>query len=106
MVDDSDVQVSLREFLDEVHAKRKPDQIVTIGRYITQFEGQADFSRDEVKSRFSVALEPMPANFPRDFRVAERNGMIAKVHGKEGRFYITKTGLRAIKDKFAKEEAK
>ena len=100
------VQTSLREFLDEVHAKRKPDQIVTIGYYITEFEGQKDFSRDEVKARFSIAREPMPANFPRDFGLAEKSGMLAKVHGKEGRYYITKTGLGAINNKFSKEKAK
>lgn len=100
------VQTSLREFLDQAHAKRKPDQIVAIGHYITQIEAQADFSRDEVKERFSVAREPMPANFPRDFLFAERKGMIAKVHGKEGRYYITRTGLHAIDNKFVKVEAK
>ena len=81
---------SLRDFLDEVHAKRKPHQIVAIGYYITQFQGQEDFSRDEVKARFSVAREPMPANFPRDFALAEKSGMVAEVHGREGRYYITK----------------
>ena len=94
---------SLREFLDEVHAKRKPDQIVAIGHYITQFEGQENFSREEVKARFSAAREPMPRNFPRDFGLAEKSGMLAKVHGKDGRYYITKTGLSAINRKFSKE---
>ena len=106
LVDDSKVRVSLREFLDEVHAKRKPDQIVAIGHYIMQFEGQVDFSRDEVKSQFSVAREPMPANFSRDFGVAEKKGMIAKVHAREGRYYVTNTGTGAIENKFAKEKAR
>ena len=103
--DGADVQASLREFLDEAQAKRKPDQIVTIGHYITQFKGREDFSRDEVKARFSIAREPMPANFPRDFALAEKSGMLAEVHGKEGRYYITKTGLGAINNKFSKEKA-
>ena len=97
---------SLREFLDDVHAKRKPDQIVAIGHYIMQFEEQEDFSRDEVKVRFSVAREPMPKNFPRDFALAARSGMLAEVHGEDGRYYITKTGLSAINNKFLKEKAK
>ena len=104
--DGVDVKVSLREFLDEVRATRKPDQIVAIGHYITQFQGQADFSRDEVKARFSVAREPMPANFPRDFVLAERTGMLAEVHGKQGRYYVTKTGLGAMKSKFSKDKDK
>ncbi len=105
-VDDAVVPISLREFLDEAHAKRKPDQIVTIGHYVMQFEGQDDFSRDDVKARFSVAREPMPANFSRDFAFAERNGMIAKVHGKEGRYYITKVGLGSVQNKFSKTKSK
>ena len=32
--------------------------------------------------------------------------MLAKVHGKEGLYYITKTGLGAIRNKFSKEKAK
>ena len=100
------VKVSLREFLDEVRATRKPDQIVAIGHYITQFQGQADFSRDEVKAQFSVAREPMPANFPRDFALAVRAGMLAEVHGKQGRYYVTKTGLGAMKSKFSKDKDK
>ena len=40
--DGAAVQISLREFFDEVRATRKPDQIVAIGHYITQFEGQTD----------------------------------------------------------------
>ena len=100
------VRKSLREFLDEVGAKRKPHQIAAIGHYIMDFERNADFSREEVKARFSAAREPMPANFPRDFALAERAGMLAEMHGKEGRYYITKTGLAAIEAKFSKEKAK
>ena len=100
------VPPSLREFLDGVEAKRKSDQIVAIGHYITQFEGQAHFSREEVKVRFSNAREPMPANFPRDFAAAERTGRLAKVHGREGKYYVTKTGLVAIENKFSKGKVK
>lgn len=104
--DGAAVQMSLREFLDGAHASRKPDQIVAIGHYITQIEGQANFSRDDVKARFAVAREPMPANFPRDFALAEKAGMIAEVHGKQGRHYVTKTGLAAIRRKFSKDKEK
>ena len=85
---------------------RKPDQIVTIGHYVMHFEGQDDFSRDDVKTRFSIAREPMPANFSRDFALAEKSGMIAKVHGKEGHYYITKVGLSSVQNKFSKKKAK
>ena len=66
------VQTSLREFLDEVNANRKPDQIATIGHYIAQFEGQEEFSRDDVKARFSVAREPMRRIFRATLRSQRR----------------------------------
>lgn len=98
--------MSLREYLDKVGASRKPDQIVAIGYFISYYEDQSDFSRDEIRSRFSVAREPMPKNFGRDFNLALKAGMIAKVHQKSGNFYITKTGLDAIKRNFAKIKQK
>ncbi len=100
------VQKSLREFLDEVHATRKPDLIAAIGHYITQNQGQADFSRDEVRASFSVAREPMPKNFSRDFGLAVKSGMIANVHGTHDRYYVTKTGLGAIESNFLKDTDK
>ena len=102
----SAVQLSLREFLDEVKATRKPDQIVAIGHYICHQEGQPHFSRDDVKVRFLAAKEPMPANFPRDFGLTIRNAMIAEVHGNPGSFYVTKTGIAAVERNFAKGSKK
>jgi hypothetical protein len=98
----SEEQLSLREFLDEVKAVRKPDQIVAIGHYICHQEGQPNFSRDDVKARFSTAKEPMPANFPRDFGQAIKAGLIAEAHQQAGRFYVTKTGTQAVKRHFSK----
>ncbi len=98
-------RISLREFLDDVDASHKPDLIVAIGHYMMQFEGKSDFSREDVKVRFSTAREPMPANFWRDFSNAERKGMLARVHASEGQYYITKKGLAALSNKFAKGKA-
>lgn len=103
---ESEEQMSLREFLDEVKAIRKPDQIVAIGHYICHQEGQSNFSRDDVKTRFSTAKEPMPANFARDFGLAMKAGMVAEAHQQAGRFYVTKTGIQAIERHFSKESKK
>lgn len=99
--EDSSPQLSLREYLDKVKAVRKPDQIVAIGNYITSHEAQPTFSRDDVKILFASAKEPMPANFPRDFGVAIKSGMIASAHQKSGHFYITKTGIHAVERNFS-----
>ena len=95
------VPTSLREYLDEVGAKFKSDQIVAIGHYIALHEGRSTFSRDEVKARFAAAKEPMPSNFARDFSVAIKSGAIAEDHQKSGYYYVTKTGSRAVEQRFS-----
>ncbi|MBL6935647.1 MAG: hypothetical protein ISR48_09560 [Alphaproteobacteria bacterium] len=96
------IRMSLREYLDDVQATRKPDQIVAIGHFISHYEERPNFSRDEIRARFSTAKEPMPANFSRDFGLAVKAGMLAEVHLKQGQFYVTKTGIRAVERCFAK----
>lgn len=94
------IKVSLREFLDDVKATTKPDQIVAIGQYMAVHEGKDVFSRDDIKVRFQVARERLPSNFPRDFNAAISKGMIAEDHAKSGHYYVTKTGVQAVKKCF------
>lgn len=97
------VKVSLREFLDEVKAITKPDQIVAIGHYMSTHEGKDTFSREDIKARFQSARERMPSNFPRDFNAAISRAMIAEDRVVSGQFYITKTGDQAIQRRFGSE---
>jgi hypothetical protein len=93
--------LSLREYLDKIGATKKPDQITTIAHYVSEYEGLADFGRDDIRSRFLTAREPLPGNFGRDFAVAMKNGWVAEVHGKKNRFYVTAKGLQAINNNFS-----
>lgn len=95
------VTLSLREYLDQIGAKKKPDQITTIAQFVCEIEGQGDFSREDIRSRFIAAREPLPGNFGRDFAVAEKNGWVAEVHGKKNRYYVTAKGTQAIKNNFS-----
>lgn len=95
------VSLSLREYLDKIGATKKPDQITTIAQFVCEIEGQGDFSRDDIRSRFITAREPPPGNFARDFAVAERNGWVAEVHGKKNRYYVTAKGAQAIENHFS-----
>jgi hypothetical protein len=95
------VSLSLREHLDKIGASKKPEQIAAIAHYVCEIEGQPDFSRDDIRSRFITAREPPPGNFGRDFAVALKNGWIAEVHGKKNRFYVTAKGAQAIKSNFS-----
>jgi len=95
------VPLSLRECLDKIGASKKPELITTIAHFICHYERQDDFSRDDVRSRFLTAREPLPRNFGRDFAVALTRGWIAEVHGKKSRFYVTAKGAQAINDNFS-----
>ena len=98
--------LSLREYLDEVEAKRNPDKILAMGAYITEASGAEGFSAEEVKNCFPKAAEKIPANYNRDFRWVISNGWIAENHQEEGRYYITKTGRQALSERFPKELTK
>jgi hypothetical protein len=97
-------KVSLREFLEEVMAKTKPDQIVAIAHYMAVYEGIDTFSRDDIRARFQSAREKLPSNFPRDFSTAIEKGVIAEDHAKAGQYYVTKTGEHAVERRFGAQK--
>ena len=98
--------LSLREYLDDVGAKRNPDKILAMAAYIMEQSAAEDFSADEIKNCFPKAAEKVPANYGRDFRWVISSGWAAESHQDQGRFYITKTGRKALAEKFPKELAK
>lgn len=93
---------SLREYIDEVEAKRNPEVILAIAKYISNETGK-NFTRDDVRSRFQEAAEPVPGNYGRDFRWTMRNGWIAAVVGAQNEHYVTGTGDKALNEKFSAE---
>lgn len=97
----TNISLSLREYLDQTGASKKPDQITAIAHYVCEYEKQEDFSRDDIRTRFLTAREPLPGNFGRDFAVALKNGWLAEVHGKKNRLYVTAKGIQAINNNFS-----
>lgn len=91
---------SLREYLNEVGAKKNPQKILVIAHYLVSFMGKETFSIADIKPQFKVASEPMPANLNRDFQVVAQNGWIAPDHAERKMFFITKTGLDALNNRF------
>ena len=86
-------RLSLREYLQRADVDRGiHGKILAVGRYLRDHEGQSDFSRDDIRTRFRSAGEPQPANFHRDFQKAVRAGWIAEDHQNRDRFYVTRTG--------------
>jgi hypothetical protein len=94
-------RTSLREYLDETQATRNPDKITAMGQYLLLHENVGEFTRDDIKGRFRTAGEVPPANFPRDFSWAVKNGWIAEDPKKPGAFYVTQKGRVAIEGRFS-----
>jgi hypothetical protein len=99
-------RTSLREFLEETQATRHPDKITAIAQYLALHEKADLFTRDEIKGRYRSAGEAAPANFPRDFGWAVRNGWIAEDSKSSGSFYVTSKGRAAVENKFSDEDKK
>jgi hypothetical protein len=91
------------EFLTEVEAKRNPDKILTFAAYLMDEMGRESVTRDEIRSMFQKAAEPVPGNFHRDFTWAVQNRWLGEQPGSPGAYYVTKTGRTALGNKFAAE---
>lgn len=103
---DSNPELSLREFLDQLEPKRGPDKITAIGVYLNDHRDQDTFSGPELEQAFQSASEPVPANMPRDIKWTVKTGWIAPSLGAKGRYYVTKTGRSVAEKKFPKEAVK
>jgi hypothetical protein len=84
--------MAIREFLNDVGAKRNPDKIIAMAIYLRDHQGRDSFSRDDVKGLFRKAGEAIPANYSRDFGLALSSGWIAEDHETSGQYYVTKSG--------------
>ena len=91
---------SLREYFNEVGAKKNPQKILVIAGYLVKFMGKETFSIADIRPQFKVANEPIPANLNRDFQIVSQNGWIAPDHAQRKMFFITQTGLDALDNGF------
>lgn len=94
---------SLREYLDEVQAKRNPDKILAIAKYAIENTDKGTVTRNDVKTGFKDAAEAVPGNYGRDFRWVVRNGWLAQDSSNKNEFYVTDTGSEALEQKFSAE---
>lgn len=91
---------SLREYLNEVNARKNPQKILAIAHYLSTHMGKGTVSVTDIRPQFRLANEPLPANLNRDFQTTAQNGWIAPDHDDYKMFYITQTGLDALANKF------
>ena len=97
--------LSVGEFIDQVSARRNPDKIAAMGAYLKD-RGVSEFTPEEIKPMFQEAGESTPANFSRDWRLAIGAKWIAPAGGSNKTFYITNTGLKAVKANFSADVRK
>ncbi|MBB1034468.1 hypothetical protein G6031_08705 [Dietzia sp. CQ4] len=95
-----DERMTLGEFLDDSGAKTFPHKICATGFYLTAIKGATDFNRDEVRSALLAAREDMPGNYARDWATATNLSLIAPEGHDATRFYIPRTGKKAIDSNF------
>jgi hypothetical protein len=91
---------SLREYLDGVGAKKNPQIITAIGQYLEDTTGEDNFSRDDIRSGFRKAGEPLPANLSRDVRLTIATGWIADA-GPRYTYFVTNAGREALESSFS-----
>lgn len=101
-----DTDHSIGEYLLAHNAKRNPDKIAAIGLFIKDIEGRKTFTRDDILRKFEEAAEPVPKNLARDIKWTRKNRWIAPKTGQKDTYYITGTGMGAVKAKFPKETRK
>jgi fibronectin type 3 domain-containing protein len=99
-------ETSIREFLDSCEAKRVPDKITAIGKYLKIHNNQMDFDKNDLISNFESAAEPVPKNIARDLKWTLKACWIALKSGSKDRYYVTNSGKTAVEQKFSKAVVK
>lgn len=99
-------ELSLREYLNEVEAKRNLDKIVAIGAFLESERGYKTFTSTQIKTEFRSAREAVPGNLPRDMAAAVGAGWLAESHDAPNEFYVTDSGHKAIEAKFSADVRK
>lgn len=96
---------SLREYMDSVKAKRNPEKILAISKYLIENENHY-VQRSDVKAEFQTAAEPVPGNYNRDFRWAVQVGWLAEDRQNRGYYYVTSAGDDALRQNFSSDVRK
>jgi hypothetical protein len=94
--------ISIGEFLGEVKAAHHSEKIAAIAVFLSE-RGKGTFTKEDLKTQFQAAGEPLPRNYARDFAVAVARKWIASANT-AGEFYVTNTGRRAVQNTFSDSE--
>jgi hypothetical protein len=85
------------ELIQEKRPATNSQRIALFAYFREKVEGEARFSRADLRAYFSKAKEPPPGNYDRDFSGAVRNGWI---HEDGSDSYLTSKGLEVVEAGF------
>lgn len=97
----SGTKASIGELITETRAKTNQQKILVIAKYIINHNGASHFTAKDIRLGFIQAREKLPGNFFRDLNQLIQTNWIAREHV-GGKYYITRTGETALKNKFLK----
>ena len=93
----SDRPLSPIELIQEKKPATNAQRIAVFAYYREKVEGQARFTKDDLRPYFGKARQPPPQNFDRDYRQAVKLGWI---YDDEADSYLTSKGLEAVEAGF------
>lgn len=91
---------NIESFIQHSQAKRIPDKITAFAYYLTYELHQDTFSRQTLKQLFLQAKEPMPKNWARDLKWAEKIGWLSATSNTKDSYYLTAQGKAIVEAKF------
>lgn len=98
--------MALREYLNDVVPKSSPQKLVVAALYQRETLEKEATGRDEFKTLLQRAGEQIPKNLGRDISVAVRSGWLEEDHAEAGRYYVTRTGEDAVRNRFGGDNSK
>jgi hypothetical protein len=94
---------ALSEYYRRVAPRRYSEKLTTIASYLQDVLGRQPFAPEDLRRQFRQVNETPPTNLSRDFRLALGEGWIAEEPNNSGQYYVTPTGLEAVRKRFSND---
>jgi hypothetical protein len=89
--------LAIRELIQDKHPQTHSQYIALFAYYREKYQNLATFSREALRTYYSLSRENPPGNYDRDFVKAVTNGWI---HEQGNESYITSKGIEAVESGF------
>lgn len=104
----SDISISTKanpsgDVFAQYRATRTPDK-VTVLLYLRKDQHPPTATKEDLIKGLEKYHQPVPKNFMRDIRWAQKIGWVAEVHDEPGNFFITRKGIEIVESYFPREK--